>query len=295
MLLAVALPLALAAPAWSITLDREGTKVLTSIYEDCPNVKLTKAVKDSGGNARYGFEGMCIWGLIPYSIKAELEFKWISTFGNAREAIVVTGPGGGQIVTKVTNCNKDPFVSPGVYNCTGEKAFNSTFTKIKVHWVEKLPLFAGSVPASQVGTVSQPLTSPLPPPPPPEPGLVKIVSPTQNQAIPISKGSFEVKFEEKPNVMPKPDGAVKLEWQRFVTGSSPYGAWVPHPGPPTYVEYYKMTQVVSIKDSFPNPGKYRVRAMASPLKQWTPWREFSIISFDPSLVPKVPTVIKPKQ
>lgn len=296
MLLAVALPLALATPGWSATLDREGTApfAIDTLTGYCPMVKLTKAVKDSGGNAGYVFEGPCIApGPIPYYIKARLQFEWISTFGNAAEVIEVTGPGGGKIATMAKVCNKDPFVSPGVYNCTGQKFLNNG-TKLVITKYWKLPLLAGSVPANQVGTVSQPLTSP--PPPPPEPGLLRIVSPTQNQAIPTSKGFFEVKFEEKPNVKPKPDGGVKLQWQRFATGPSggpygAYGAWVPHPGPgprgshpgpPTYVEYYKMTQVVSIKDSFPTSGKYRVRALASPGLAWTLWREFSIVSPLPS-------------
>jgi len=262
----VAFILAMAQPAWSMGLDRGGTlgiKDFVHLSQLCPNVKVTKAAK-SGSDRAYVLEGPCNHpDFPPFSIKGKAAFTWLGQWGDASESIEVIGPVGGKINTSVKKCDKDPFVSPGVYNCTGEKKY-STDMKVIVWWKER-PLLGGAVPANQV---FQALSSP-----PAEPGVVRIVSPTQNQAIPITKGFFEVKFEDSPAVKPDPDGAVKLEWQRFDGRSG----WAPHPGPPTYVEYYKMTQMVSIKDKFPNTGKYRVRAMASPRNTWTWWREFLII------------------
>jgi len=115
----------------------------------------------------------------------------------------------------------------------------------------------------------------------------------------VRKAQSVVKFEDNAAVKPDPDGGVELQWQRFDSRQG----WVPYsglrrgsdPGPPTYVQHYTTTQSVSIKDSFPNPGKYRVRALASPVSVshpwWTPWREFSIILVDPSLIQK--KIIKP--
>jgi len=288
-LLSLVVLLAVAQPAWSITLDREGTsKEIRGWFQLCPAAKVTKASKGTGGDRDYVIEGLCSGapGLIwPFAIKASLQFKWRGQWGDASEAIEVIGPGGGKILTSVAKCDKNPFILPAwpVYKCTGEKALNSD-VKVLVGW-KQLPLFHSIVPENQVytATATQPLVAS--PPPPPVPGAVRIVSPGQNQAIWLTTGSFEVKFDDNPTAKPDPDGAVKLEWQRFVNGQ-----WVSHPGPPTYVQYYKMTQLVSIKDRFPNPGKYRVRAMASPVMQWTPWREFSIIGVvDPSQLRKVLT------
>ena len=288
-LLSLVVLLAVAQPAWSITLDREGTlKEILGWFQLCPAAKVTKAWKGTAGDADYQIEGLCSGGNViwPFKIKASLQFKWRGQWGDASEAIEVIGPGGGKVLTRTERCNRNPFIaSAASYSCTGEKNLNSDL-KVLVGW-KQLPLFHHFVPENQVytATATQPLVAS--PPSPPVPGAVRIVSPAQNQAM-LAQGSFEVKFEDNPTAKPNPDGAVKLEWQRFVNGQ-----WVSHPGPPTYVQYYKMTQLVSIKDRFPNPGKYRVRAMASPVMQWTPWREFSIIAvLAPSQIKK--QIMKPK-
>lgn len=286
-LLSLACLLAVAQPAWSAVItDDEGTyKGILSWQQVCPLVKVTKASKGNDGKRNYLIEGPCagVKGyLSPFAIKGSLQFRWLGQWGDASEAIDVIGPGGGKVLTRVERCDRNPFIaSPGGYNCTGDKSLN-TDLKSLVGW-ERLPLFQSIVPENQVYTATQPLVAA--PPAPPVPGAVRIVSPAQNQAIWLTTGSLEVKFGDNPTAKPDPDGAVKLEWQRFVTGQ-----WVSHPGPPTYVQYYKMTQMVSIKERFPNPGKYRLRAMASPVMQWTPWREFSIIGVvDPSGLRKVIT------
>ena len=276
--------LAVAQPAWSVTLDTEGRSMeIRGWSQLCPAVKVIKAWKGTGADRDYHIEGPCSGapGLIsPFAIKARVGFKWWGQWGDAFEEIEVIGPGGGKVLTSVAKCDKNPFILPAwpVYKCTGEKSLNSDLN-ILIGW-KRLPLFHSIVPENQAytGTATQPLVAS--PPSPPVPGAVRIVSPGQNQAILLAQGPFEVKFEDNPTAKPDADGVVKLEWQRFV-----YGLWVSHPGPPTYVQYYKMTQLVSI-----NPGKYRVRAMASPVMQWTPWREFSIIGvldLDPSQLRKV--------
>lgn len=290
-LLSLVFLLAVTQPAWSVTLDRQGTKTeITHFYEICPNVKVTKAIKESGGDRYYLLEGPCTPpGFPSYTIKASVVFKWLGQWGDASESIEVIGVDGGKINAVAKKCNKDPFVWPGTgYNCTGEKALSTTMKVL--FWWKKLPLLAGNVPANQAYTETKPAqppppppakteTKPAPPPPPPMPGAVTIVSPTQNQAIPITSAYFELKFEDNPTHNINPDGAVKMEWQRFVNGQ-----WVSYTGPPTYVEYYKMTQAVSIKEL----GKYRVRAMASPLMQWTRWQEFSIFDLSKQLHIKPP-------
>lgn len=283
-LLSLVVLLAVAQPAWSVTLDREGTNLkIDSWSQLCPAVKVIKAWKGTLGDRKYQIEGPCFGApgvMSPFTIKASVAFKWHGQWGDALEEIEVIGPGGGKVYTVVKKCDRNPFIAlPGSYNCTGEKALNSDL-KVLVGWKQR-PLFHHFVPENQAytGTATQPLVAS--PPSPPVPGAVRIVSPAQNQAILLAQGSFEVKFDDNPTAKPDADGAVKLEWQRFV-----YGLWVSHPGPPTYVQYYKITQLVSIK----NPGKYRVRAMASPVMQWTPWREFSIIGvldLDPSQLRKV--------
>ena len=276
--------LAVAQPAWSMTLDTEGQLYeYLSWWQLCYAVPVIKAWKGTGADREYVIEGPCSGWVWPVTIRAALKFTWMGQWGDASEAIEVIGPGGGKVYTRAERCDRNPFIITNEYpdtrRCTGEKWLNSDLKPL-VAW-HRLPLFHSMVPKNQAHTATRPLVAS--PPFPPVTAAVRIVSPGQNQAIWLTTGSFEVKFEDNPTVKPDPDGAVKLEWQRFVNGQ-----WVSHPGPSTYVQHYKMTQLVSIK----NPGRYRVRAMASPVMKWTSWREFSIIGV--VVQPQLRKVLTPK-
>lgn len=285
-LLSLVLPAAWQSRVWGMGLPRGG---LEAEKFEC-SVKLTAAAENTvTGNRAYKFEGACTvppppkatgvrtW-VVTYHAQASYQpyQPWVLSPQEAGESIKIlsgTVPAGWGYSSTRTKCTKDPFVH-GEEACQGEKSINTNNPWNLVPTGGRALLFAGKVPANQVYTKITP-----------DPGSVWIVSPGKNELIPTTKGVFEVKFSNQSYINPNLIGAVKLEWGRFV------GGWISHSGPPPYVEYYKMTQLVSIKD-FPNPGKYRVRAMASPLMQWTPWREFSIYKYiDPSQIQK--KIIKP--
>jgi hypothetical protein len=117
--------------------------------------------------------------------------------------------------------------------CQGEKIFNTNVAGNYRLDAGGVLFFSARVPATQVYTKTK---LPPTPPPVPEQGTVRISSPAQNQRIPIAWPAFELRFEDNPTHNIDPDGGVKVEWQRFVNGQ-----WVPHPGPPTKVDHWKVS------------------------------------------------------
>lgn len=273
--------------AWGVTLDRAGKKEGI----DCP-FTLKEAKENIIGGRSYVFEGRCHLPepqrlTTPGAAVSTIYFRTYASYKasqDAAETMIVDTVTPTRLSSnlkshgKATKCTRDPFVH-GQWYCQGEKFFSTNVPLNYAPVAGGTLFFSAKVPANQVYTKIKP-----PPTPPlvPEQGAVRISSPTQNQRIPIAWPAFELRFEDNPTHNIDPDGGVKLEWKRFLNGQ-----WVSHLGPPTHVEHWKMTQMVSIKNSFPNTGKYRVRAMASPLMQWSLWREFSIVTLDPLQAPPI--------
>lgn len=310
--------LAVAQPAWSIGLDRGGLKPgpikVTTLAQICPNFNVTKAWQGTGGDGAYEIVGACKLPdatLPQFSIKAQAQFKWLGQWGDASESIEVIGPApvGGTILTSVKQCDKDPFVSPGVFNCTGQKGFNFSGMQFIFVWPQH-PLLAGAVPANLVGTAGQALTASEslsdwnPYGVPGSAKRIEVIQPATDYAyIPVAEPpgfSYDLVLHPKTPGLPK---VIHGEFQRAtledvvgdiaMPGGTKYPtSWTTIPSPlskwsviewaslpPTGVRDRKVRLYTGKNNALFTPGLYRMRVRAQysdsgPWYDWEPWRYF---------------------
>ena len=265
---AAAIVWALLAPdgASAVTLDKEGQGPF-----NCPDVRLTQAIQDGGGSRAYIFEGPCNFpGDGPnVHVRIRAEFKWLGTFGHAAEIADVTGDMTGKINATAKNCSRDPFVDGGGV-CTGEKFISTSLPAV---WTTNAPLMASRVPTGQVYTTK----TPSPTPPPPSRGVRSSSSRrprTRASSCPTRWGSPS-SSPAVPQYPPK--GGVRLQWAREVNGLCTY-----KPEDSLGVPHHTMTQMLG-KNTFPEVGRYCLRAMSTPETpdKWTAPRKIYV--FTPEL------------
>lgn len=258
-LVASAVWVLLAPGAEATTLDTEGKGPVIP----CPQVRVTTAMKNSGGDRSYVFEGPCY--LFPggpvANVRIKAEFRWLGQSGNAFESAEVTGYTTGTVTASAKGCPSDPFVA-GSDTCKGDKSFTQ---RLSIPLGFKFaPMMSSRVPKSQAYA-----TAPTPPPTPIPPGSyqVRIATPTENQKFGLDTLAIEVRFVPIVPSHP-PTGGVRLEWGREANGQCTFDMGS------NVLGHHTMAQMLG-KNTFSQPGRYCLRATAK-AGTWTPPRRIFI-------------------